>query len=305
MNRLRRIAKSGVHWPLLGGASILALWFGVIHIFNVEPYIAPDPYQVLLVMIGQADILLQNTIPTAQECLLGFFLGNGAAILVAVVFVYSKTTERMYYPIAVLFNTVPIIALSPILVLIFGLGMAPKIIIAAIICFFPTLVNMIRGLKSVSQSEMELMRILSANRREIFFKLRLQRSLPYLFSALRIASTTCVIGAIVGEWIGSNLGLGALIIQATFNYRSGLLYAAIFMSSGLAITLFSIVVWLEKCLVHWQEYQNKINPYFQLFLRQHSPMSVCTDFFEHPYARIYLHDNKVFHVGVSGGKPCP
>lgn len=253
MNRLRRIAKSGVHWPLLGGASILALWFGVIHIFNVEPYIAPDPYQVLLVMIDQADILLQNTIPTAQECLLGFFLGNGAAILVAIVFVYSKTTERMYYPIAVLFNTVPIIALSPILVLIFGLGMAPKIIIAAIICFFPTLVNMIRGLKSVSQSEMELMRILSANRREIFFKLRLQRSLPYLFSALRIASTTCVIGAIVGEWIGSNLGLGALIIQATFNYRSGLLYAAIFMSSGLAITLFSIVVWLEKRLVHWQD----------------------------------------------------
>ena len=129
--------------------------------------------------------------------------------------------------------------------------MAPKIVISAIICFFPTLVNMIRGFNSISHSELELMRILSANKREVFWKLRMQRSLPFLFSALRIASTTCVIGAIVGEWIGSNLGLGALIIQATFNYRSGLLYAAILGASLLAITLFAIVVLLEKKFLRW------------------------------------------------------
>ena len=110
---------------------------------------------------------------------------------------------------------------------------------------------MIRGFNSISHSELELMRILSANKREVFWKLRMQRSLPFLFSALRIASTTCVIGAIVGEWIGSNLGLGALIIQATFNYRSGLLYAAILGASLLAITLFAIVVLLEKKFLRW------------------------------------------------------
>lgn len=252
MNIVSWLRRSGLQWPVLGGMSILALWYFVILVFDVKEYIAPSPYQVLIVMVDQADLLLLNAVPTLQEALMGFFLGNSLAVAVAIIFVHSKLAERMYYPIAVLFNTIPIIAISPILVLIFGLGMAPKIIIAAIICFFPTLVNMIRGLNSVSQNELELMRMLSANRREVFLKLRLQRSLPFLFSSLRIASTTSVIGAIVGEWIGANLGLGALIIQATFNYRSGLLYAAIIASSLIAISLFSIVVLLEKRFLRWQ-----------------------------------------------------
>lgn len=243
----------GALWPLLGGVSILALWYFVIIVFKVPDYIAPAPHEVLKVVVDQFDLLVANTIPTLQESVLGFLLGNGVAILIAIMFVHNMTVSRMYYPIAILANTIPIIAISPILVLIFGLGMAPKIVISAIICFFPTLVNMIRGFNSISHNELELMRILSANKREVFWKLRMQRSLPFLFSALRIASTTCVIGAIVGEWIGSNLGLGALIIQATFNYRSGLLYAAILGASLLAITLFAIVVLLEKKFLRWSD----------------------------------------------------
>ena len=253
MPALTWLRRSGFFWPLLGGATIIALWYFVIIVFGVREFIAPAPHQVLAEIVDKADLLLLNAIPTIQECVAGFLLGNSLAVLVAIIFVHNRLAERMYYPIAVLFNTIPIIAISPILVLIFGLGMAPKIIIAAIICFFPTLVNMIRGFSSVSESELELMRILSANRREVFFKLRVRRSLPFLFAALRIASTTSVIGAIVGEWIGANLGLGALIIQATFNYRSGLLYAAILVSSLLAITLFTIVVLLEKRFLRWQD----------------------------------------------------
>jgi NitT/TauT family transport system permease protein len=143
------------------------------------------------------------------------------------------------------------LALAPILVLIFGLGMLPKIVIAAVICFFPTLVNMIRGLEAVGRPELELMRVLNASRLEIFWRLRVPRSLPFLFAALRIASTTCVVGAIVGEWIGANNGLGALIIQATFNYQSPLLYATLFVSSGLALLFFGAVVALEKRVLRW------------------------------------------------------
>ena len=129
--------------------------------------------------------------------------------------------------------------------------MLPKIIIAAVICFFPTLVNMIRGLSSPTSSEQELLRILSATPWETFWRLRLPRSLPMLFSSLRIASTTAVIGAIVGEWIGSDKGIGALIIQATFNYRAGQLYAAIVLSSSMAICLFLIVVFVEKKVIRY------------------------------------------------------
>jgi NitT/TauT family transport system permease protein len=110
---------------------------------------------------------------------------------------------------------------------------------------------MLRGLESLRPSEGELMHVLSATRWQVFVKVRLPRSLPFLFSALRIVSTTSVIGAIVGEWIGSDVGLGALIIQSAFNYRAPLLYAAIFASSSLALLQFAAVVLLEKWLIRW------------------------------------------------------
>ena len=144
------------------------------------------------------------------------------------------------------------LAKAPILVLIFGLGITSKVVIAAFICFFPTLANMVRGLQSVNPQSLELMRVLSASRAEIFWKLRVPSSLPFLFSALKIASTTSVLGAIVGEWIGADLGLGALIIEATHNFRSPLLYATIFVASGWAVVFFAVVSFVERRVVTWK-----------------------------------------------------
>lgn len=237
--------------PLAGGLSLLLLWSAVIVIGKVPEYIAPPPWTVAREIFANGELLMLNFRPTLIEAVSGFALGNLAAVAMATAFVYFRILQRMYFPIAVLFNTIPIIAIAPILVMIFGINMTPKIIISAIICFFPTLVNMIRGLESCSASELELMRVMNASRLELFLRLRLPRSLPYLFSALRISSTTSVIGAIVGEWIGSNLGIGALIIQATFNYRIGLLYAAIFMSSALALSLFATVLLVERRILKW------------------------------------------------------
>jgi len=194
---------------------------------------------------------MDNLRPTLIEALAGFVIGNLAAVLLAVLFVHNRILQATYFPIVLFFNTIPILALSPIIILIFGLGMTPKIVIAAVICFFPTLVNMIRGLDSASDNEHELFRVLSATRSEIFWSLRLPRALPMLFSSLRIASATAVIGAIVGEWIGSDKGLGALIIQASFNYQSDRLYAAIVLSSCLSIVLFCAVVLVERRVIKY------------------------------------------------------
>jgi NitT/TauT family transport system permease protein len=149
-------------------------------------------------------------------------------------------------------NSIPVVAKAPILVLIMGNGLEPKITIAAIVCFFPTLVNMVRGLQAVNPQAMELMQILSASKREIFFKLRLYASLPYLFSALRIAASMSVIGAVVGEWIGATQGIGAMIIQATYSFDSALLYTAIIMSAVLSGLFFLVIAALERWLVKWQ-----------------------------------------------------
>jgi NitT/TauT family transport system permease protein len=235
--------------PILGAASILLVWQFLIPVLGVPPFIVPTPAKVLFKLGADAGLLAANTLPTAIESIAGFAIGNLVAILLAVVFVYSRAVRAAYFPVVLFFNTIPILALAPIIVLIFGLGMLPKIVIAAVICFFPTLVNMIRGLEMPSRSEFELFRILSASPFETFWRLRVPRSLPLLFTSLKIASTTCVIGAIVGEWIGANQGLGALIIQSTFNYQTDRLYAAVFTSSFLGLAFFGIVALAERLVM--------------------------------------------------------
>lgn len=237
--------------PVSTALALLLIWQLGVRLFGVPTYIAPAPTDVLAVFTSEFPLLMRNFWPTFLESVAGFFIGNLAAILIAVAFVHSRLVERAFFPIAVFINTIPILAIAPILVLIFGPGMTAKVVIAALICFFPTLVNMVRGLQAVSPQALELARILSASKSEIFWKIRLPSSLPFLFSALKIASTTCVIGAIVGEWIGANVGLGALIIESTFNFRSPLLYATVFVSSGLSVLLFASVTIAEKLIIRW------------------------------------------------------
>lgn len=245
----RRIEAVAV--PLATVIGLLLIWQGGVRLFGVPTYIAPAPSDVANALFTQFPLLLANFWPTLFESVLGFITGNLAAVLIAIAFVHSRTVEKAFFPIAVFINTIPILAIAPILVLIFGSGLTAKVVIAALICFFPTLVNMVRGLQSVSPQALELARILSASKSEIFWKIRLPSSLPFLFSALKIAATTCVIGAIVGEWIGADKGLGALIIDATFNFRSALLYATVFMSSGLSVLLFTAVSIAERLIVRW------------------------------------------------------
>ncbi|RWK08592.1 ABC transporter permease [Mesorhizobium sp.] len=237
--------------PVLGAASILLAWQYLLPLLGVPAYIVPTPTAIFGVFQKNFALLIDNLRPTLIEALAGFVIGNLAAVLLAVLFVHSRILRAAYFPIVLFLNTIPILALSPIIILIFGLGMTPKIVIAAVICFFPTLVNMIRGLDSAGDNEHELFRVLSATSWEVFWSLRLPRALPILFSSLRIASATAVIGAIVGEWIGSDKGLGALIIQATFNYQSDRLYAAIMLSSSLSIALFCIVVLIERRAIRY------------------------------------------------------
>ena len=252
-----RRARSREVWrrrtpAIVAGAVMLLIWQGIVSGFGVPTYIAPSPVQVLEVFVERGDILWLNFWPTLMEAASGFLVGNTVAAVLAVWFVHSQLAERAFYPIAVFINTIPIIAVAPILVLLLGNGYAPKIVIAALICFFPTLVNMVRGLKAVSPQMIELMRVLSASGREVLFKVRLQSSLPFLFAALKIASTTCVIGAIVGEWIGSNYGLGSLIIEATYNFRAPLLYATVILGAGMAVTAFAIVTLVERRVLKWK-----------------------------------------------------
>lgn len=249
-------AKRRMEWrrrllPVVTFLALVVIWEVAVRVFEIKPFIAPAPSAIFTVLVSKFPMLMQNLAPTAIEAISGFLIGNFAAIAIATAFAYKETLEEAFFPIAVMINTIPVVAKAPVLVLLLGNGMEPKIAIAALICFFPTLVNMTRGLRDVNKQQLELMHVLSASPREVFLKVRLKNALPYLFSALKIAASTAVIGAIVGEWIGSTVGIGALIIQATYNFDSPLLYATIVVGSVFSASFFAVISWAERRLLKW------------------------------------------------------
>ncbi len=256
LGRKRYLAWRRRLLPVLAVVLFLVAWWQAVVQFDIKPFIAPSPVAVAHELHNQFPVLMSNLLPTAIEAVCGFLLGNFAAISLATVFVWRKTAEEALFPIAVMVNTIPVVAKAPILVLLLGNGMEPKIAIAAIICFFPTLVNMTRGLRDVRPEQLELMRILSATQSEVFFRIRVPNALPYLFSALKIAASTAVIGAIVGEWIGSTKGIGALIIQSTYNFDSPLLYATIVVGSTFSALFFGVVTLAEGRMLRWNVTHN-------------------------------------------------
>lgn len=249
--RTRKSLARRISPPVIAIVGLIALWWIVVAAFSIPSYLVPSPAGVWGAFRDEHDVLLTNLWPTALESVLGFLLGNVVAIVVAIVFVHSKSAERAFFPVAVFIRTVPIVAIAPVLVVVLGYGYAPKIIIAALISFFPTLVNMVRGLQAVDQQSLELLRVLSASRREVFFKVRIFASLPYLFSSLKIAATSAVIGAIVAEWVGSQQGLGYLIIQTTYNFQVALLWATMIVASVFSTLFFAVIGVIERFVVTW------------------------------------------------------
>ena len=238
--------------PLAVIGVLVIVWDALIRVLDIPAYVIPSPASVGQALVKERARLVDNAIPTIMESLGGFALGNLVAIATAIAFVYNKALERALYPVAVAVRTLPIVAIAPILVLMLGNGYAPKVAIAALITFFPTLVNMVEGLESADPQAMELMHVLSASKAEVFRYVRWPSSLPYLFSAMRIASTSSVLGALVAEWIGTNKGLGYLIVLTTYDFRTALLYAAMVVTSAIALAFFFLVSILEWFLVRWE-----------------------------------------------------
>jgi ABC-type nitrate/sulfonate/bicarbonate transport system permease component len=165
----------------------------------------------------------------------------------------SRIAERTIYPAIVASQAIPIIALAPILLIWFGYGLTPKVIVVVLICFFPIAVNMADGLRAVDPDAIALLRSMGANRWQVMRIVRIPTSLPYLLSGLRIAAAVSVIGAIVGEWVGASSGLGYLMTRSAAQFQTALLFSAVGISALLGITLFTIVALSERWLLPWRK----------------------------------------------------
>jgi NitT/TauT family transport system permease protein len=202
-------------------------------------------------MLSRRGLLFHNATVTAGEGFIGLFVGAGAGILLGVAFVRFPLMERAVYPLAIIVKSVPVIVIAPLLVVWLGYGLRPKITMAALLVFFPTLVNIVGGLRSVDREAEEYFYSMSASRSQYLSKLGLPSALPYIFSALRIGAASAFMAALVAEWTGANAGLGYLIQVSAYQFDLPLLWASVMTSAALATLAFGVVVAVERMVMPW------------------------------------------------------
>jgi NitT/TauT family transport system permease protein len=220
---------------------------------GVAVYIVPAPSDVLGRLLGDLGYFARHGAITLLEAAVGLLLGATVAAVAATLMAHSRVLERTIFPLAVLVKVTPIIAVAPLFVIWFGFGSVPKILIAALITFFPVMVNALVGLRSVNPSALDLFRSLNASKMEIMLKLRAPSSLPYLFAAFRIAVPLAVIGAVVGEWFTGDRGLGSVIIVAHNNLDTPTLFSAIFTLAFIGISLTLLTFYVERRVLFWHD----------------------------------------------------
>jgi NitT/TauT family transport system permease protein len=230
-------------------------WDVTVRVTNLPRFILPSPVDVWTRMLKSlADgSLLMHTGYTLVEILLGLFFGVSFATITGYMLAKSRSLEKILSPYLVASQAVPVVAIAPLLVLWFGSGITSKVLICALIVFFPVLVNTIVGVRAVTSAMYDLMNSVRATRWQILLKLELPASLPVLLGGLRIGATLSVIGAIVGELVDAKNGLGFLLKVGDFQYDTPMVFVAVFMLVSLALMLYGIVTLLEKRFLKWQK----------------------------------------------------
>lgn len=231
--------------------ALIVLWQVAAETLPIDNFILPAPTEVADSLVTDRSLLFNDSLVTLQEIFFGFLIAVAAGLGVAVVLHFSQTLRRAVYPLLIASQTVPVIVLAPILVIMFGFDIRPKLAIVALICFFPIAVNTLDGLRSTDPDFVKMMRTLDASRWSIFHRVEFPGSLPYAFSGAKIAATIAAIGAIFGEYVGADSGLGHLMVQATAQLQTARVFAAIVILSAFAIGLFGLVVLTERILAPW------------------------------------------------------
>ena len=256
---ISRKAPLNLLWVALSILIALAAWELAAHLAGLPAFMLPPPEAVgqrfLLALTDGS--LLNNTAYTLLEVLSGLVLGVGIATLLGYALAKSPRFERLASPYIIASQSIPIVAIAPLLIIWFGPGMLSKVLICALIVFFPVLINTVVGMRTVSEDLRDLMRSLQATGSQTFRLLEVPAALPVFLGGLRIGATLSVIGAVVGEFVGSNHGLGFLINVARGLYDTPMVFVAVFTLVFMALSLYGLVVLLETSLLSWQQRPEK------------------------------------------------
>jgi NitT/TauT family transport system permease protein len=240
-------------YPLVGFALILTFWQAYVDLFHVSRIVLPSPSDILKVSWQRYDLLLNETWPTFLESVYGFALALLIGVPMAVCVANSRILNLSLYPILIATQSVPKVAIAPIILVWFGLGMQSKLAIAFLVAFFPVVVDTATGLQATPPGLIELGRSLRASRWQMFWKVQLPAALPFVFSGAKVAVTLAVIGAVIGEFVGATNGLGNLLLSANSQLDGPLAWAALIWLSVLGILLFVSVELAQKLIMPWAE----------------------------------------------------
>jgi ABC-type nitrate/sulfonate/bicarbonate transport system permease component len=252
---MNRVVEKG--WrPVVVLLLLLGLWEFASHLFAIPQWLLPAPSQIWRVGIEGWPMYQHHLISTTKLSVVGFVIGSSVGILVAICLHVIPSVREAFYPLIILSQNIPIIVLAPLLVIWFGFGMLPKIIVITLVCFFPIAVAALDGFRQTDRDLTHYMQMAGESNRQIFWKLEWPSALPSLFSGLKISATYSVMGAVISEWLGSNEGIGVYMTLASSSFRTDRVFVAIFLVMILSLLLFSLIAMAEKKLIKWKSEGN-------------------------------------------------
>jgi putative hydroxymethylpyrimidine transport system permease protein len=237
---------------LIGAWQVAASSGALAELLNLESFLVPSPAEIASSLWENRSLLAENAWVTLQEILLGFLCGLAAGLAFAVLLNLSETLRRAFYPLLVGSQAIPVPVVAPILVVLLGFGIVPKLAIVALVCFFPIAVNTLDGLRSVDPQAVKMMRGLDASRRQLLWRVEGPTALPFAFSGAKVSVAIAVIGAIFAEWAGASSGLGVLIRQDIAQLEVARAFAAVILLMAIAAALFALLALVERRVVTWR-----------------------------------------------------
>jgi putative hydroxymethylpyrimidine transport system permease protein len=229
----------------------IVVWEVVIRLLDVPTYLWPAPSVIVETMGEEAELLREALVVTLTEVVIGFAIAIASGLFVGIMLHLSATLRRAVYPILIASQSIPTVVLAPVLVILLGYNIGPKLAIIALFTFFPIVVNTVDGLGSVDRDYIRMMMTLDASRASIFRRVEFPAALPLIFSGIRIGATYAAIGAVFGEWAGSDAGLGYEMLQAQGRLDTPQVFAAVVLVTAIAVTLFALVSVVERLAIPW------------------------------------------------------
>jgi NitT/TauT family transport system permease protein len=248
--RLRQFAGDWIS-PALTLIGLIGLWELISRLLNVPVWLLPAPSEIAAALIERGSGLYEHTLITLYETVAGFFLAIALGVPLAIAVSHSRALSRTIFPLILITQSVPKVAFAPILLIWLGYGYLPKIVVAFLVAFFPIVVDTAAGLRSPLPQVLDLARQLSASQFQIYTKIRFPSALPHFFAGLKVAITLSVIGAVIGEFVGAEKGLGFLVIESTSHFKTPLAFGAMALLGLMSIVLFGVVAVLERIVCPW------------------------------------------------------